>query len=169
MIDVSTIGGAGMSEGKRRATPTPSELRIWRDYIETAEALRAQMYARMQQDFALSSGDYVVLLALSEAEGNRLRSSEIATRIDWDRSRVSHHLGRMEKRDLVRREACADDSRGSDVILTNAGADAFRRSTIPHLRDIHELFINALSPAQLAAVADITHTLQKHLNRPPRD
>lgn len=154
-----------MDQQKRRATPTPSELRIWRDYIETAEALRARMADRMQQASALSLGDYSVLLALSEAPGHRLRPSEIATQIEWERSRVSHHLGRMEKRDLVHRAACADDSRGSDVILTEVGADAFRRSSIPHMRDIHELFIDALSAEQLSATSHLTATIRAHLER----
>lgn len=146
-----------------RTTPTPDELRIWRDYIETAEALRTQLFNRMQQESALSAGDYAVLLALSEASAHQLRSSDLATRIGWERSRVSHHLGRMEKRGLIRREACADDTRGSEIILTDAGADAFRSSSVPHLRDIHELFISALSPAQLAAAADVTAALREHL------
>lgn len=119
----------------------------------------------MQHASALSSGDYAVLLALSEAARHQLRSSEVATRIGWERSRVSHHLGRMEKRGLIRRDACADDSRGSEVILTDAGAGAFRRSSVPHLRDIHEFFIDALSPAQLAAIADVTVALRAHLER----
>lgn len=152
-----------MGQVKHRGTPTPGELRIWRDYTETAEAVRTRMADRMQHESALSSGDYAVLLALSEAPGHRLRSSEVAAQIGWERSRVSHHLGRMEKRGLILREACAVDSRGSDVILTEAGADAFRRSSVPHLRDIHDLFIDALSPTQLAAIADISATLREHL------
>jgi len=152
-----------MAHKNRRATPTPDELRIWRDYLETADELRTRLAERMQHASELSIADYTVLLALSEADGHRLRSSEVATRIGWERSRVSHHLGRMEKRGLIRREACADDSRGSEVVLADAGADAFRRSSVPHLRDIHALFIDALSTAQLAAVADVSTALRTHL------
>ena len=62
----------------RRRLPTAEELRIWRDFIETAETLRARLSTRLQQESALSSGDYQVLLALAEAPGRRLRSSELA-------------------------------------------------------------------------------------------
>ena len=33
-----------------------------------------------------------------------MRSSELAAHIGWERSRLSHHLGRMERRDLIRRQ-----------------------------------------------------------------
>jgi hypothetical protein len=83
---------------KPRRRLTEEELRIWRDYIETADKLRSELARRLQQESALSPGDYAVMLALSEAENRRMRSSELATAVGWERSRLSHHLGRMEKR-----------------------------------------------------------------------
>lgn len=157
-----------MTEERRRRTPTPDQLRIWRDFIETGEQLRARLAAQLQNDSSLSSGDYQVLLALSEAAGHSARSSELAALIDWERSRLSHHLGRMEKRGLVRRVPCADGAHGVDVLLTDEGAEAFRAANVPHLRAIRELFVDALSPEQLAAVGDVTTALRQHL-RPGSD
>jgi DNA-binding MarR family transcriptional regulator len=155
-----------MSETKRRLTR--DELRIWRDYIETAETLRARLASRLQAESSLSSGDYQVLLALSEADGRRLRSSELAATIGWERSRLSHHLGRMEKRGLIRREECADDSRGAHIVLTDPGAEAFRRGSIPHLRAVHETFIDAFTPDQLSQIQGLTLTLRAHLGLDPK-
>lgn len=117
--------------GSRRAYPTTEELRIWRDFIETAQALRTELAARLQKDSALSPGDYGTLLALSEADGRRLRPSALARTLGWERSRLSHQLGRMERRGLVRREECATDSRGAEVVLTDEGARAFRAAALP--------------------------------------
>ncbi len=136
---------------------------MWRDYLETAEALRARLGSRMQRESSLSLGDYGVLLALSEAAGQRLRSSELAALVDWDRSRLSHHLGRMERRGLVRREECAVDSRGAEVVLTDRGSQAFRAGSIPHLQAIHDLFIEALSPEQLAGLEGVTAALRARM------
>src|SRR5690554_6282399 len=115
MIDMSTREAAGMSEEeqkqKGRRLPTKAQLDVWREYFETAEALRSRLASRLQSEGQLSMGDYEVLLTLSESEGNRLRSSELAARMSWERSRLSHHLGRMEKRGLISREECAEDSR----------------------------------------------------------
>jgi DNA-binding MarR family transcriptional regulator len=158
-----------MVQAKARELPTTEQLRIWRNYIETAEELRSLFTARLQSESALSAGDYQVLLALSEADGRSLRSSDLAVAIAWERSRLSHHLGRMEGRGLIQRVPCAEDSRGADVVLTEEGSDAFRRSTVPHLRGIRELFVDALDPEQLAQVASTTDALRSHLGLAARD
>src|SRR5690625_4337266 len=132
-----------------RRLPRKAELEVWREYLETAEAVRSRLASHLQSEASLSMGDYQVLLALSEADGNRLRSSELAARIDWERSRLSHHLGRMEKRGLIQRQPCPDDSRGAEVVITVEGSQAFRRASIPHLEAVRELFIDALSAEEL--------------------
>ncbi|MFC4587926.1 MarR family winged helix-turn-helix transcriptional regulator [Sphaerisporangium corydalis] len=153
---------------RRRQLPTTEELRIWRDFIETTEALRSVLTSRLQSESALSPGDYSVLLALSEARDERMRSSELAAHIRWDRSRLSHHLGRMEKRALIRRDDCATDNRGAEIVLTPTGAEAFHRATVPHLRAVRELFVDALTPDQLATTGEVAATLRAHL-RSSRD
>lgn len=86
-----------------RRMPTKEQVRVWRAYIETAEALRARLARRLQDEASLSAADYEVLLALSESATHRLRSSELAARVGWERSRLSHHLGRMQERGQIRR------------------------------------------------------------------
>ncbi|MDX2847289.1 MarR family winged helix-turn-helix transcriptional regulator [Actinacidiphila glaucinigra] len=144
--------------------PTTEELRIWRDFIETTERLRSHLASRLQSDSALSPGDYAVLLALHEAEGHRLRSSELAAVIGWERSRLSHHLGRMERRGLIRRVECATDNRGAEAVLTDDGAQAFRLATLPHLGAVREMFVDALTPEQLAAAGAIAQALRARLD-----
>ncbi|WP_454860069.1 MarR family winged helix-turn-helix transcriptional regulator [Promicromonospora soli] len=156
-----------MAQKKRRAMPTREELRIWRNYIETAETLRTRLDGRMQSESSLSSADYRVLLALSEADRRTLRSSELAELIGWQRSRLSHHLARMEKRGLVHRTPCPDDVHGINVQLTDLGAESFRHGSVPHLRDVHELFVDALTPEQLAQVDEFSAALRRHLDLEP--
>ncbi|MER2135524.1 MAG: MarR family transcriptional regulator [Arthrobacter sp.] len=102
----------------------------------------------MRRDSGLSDGEYRVLLTLSEAEGKAMRSSQLAAQLEWERSRLSGQLGRMEKRGLLRREPSPEDARGSLVFLTDEGARAFRGSTLPHLAAIKEIFIDAFTPEQ---------------------
>ncbi|MBL0885276.1 MarR family winged helix-turn-helix transcriptional regulator [Myceligenerans indicum] len=156
-----------MAQEKRRAMPTREQLRIWRNYIETADALRTRLEGRLQSESSLSSADYRVLLELSEADRRTLRSSELAALIGWQRSRLSHHLGRMEKRGLVHRAPCPDDVHGIDVRLTDLGAETFRHGSVPHLRDVHELFVDALTPEQFAQVDEFTEALRRHLDLEP--
>ncbi|MFC5832592.1 MarR family winged helix-turn-helix transcriptional regulator [Nonomuraea insulae] len=151
---------------RKRVLPTVDELRIWRDYIETAEALRTEIASRLQSESSLSPGDYAILLALTEAPEQRMRSSDLAAHIHWERSRLSHHLGRMERRELIRREDCVTDNRGAEVVLTTTGIEAFHGATVPHLRAVRELFVDALTPAQLSAAGQVAATLRGHLDSP---
>lgn len=139
------------------------ELKTWRDFVETGDELRALLASRLLAESDLSTADYSVLLALSEADGKRIRSSELADHVGWERSRLSHHLGRMESRGLVRREKCLTDSRGSEIVLSESGASQFRRASAPHLRAVQELFIDALDDDLLAKVDDVTRALRAHL------
>lgn len=145
-----------------RTMPTPDQLRIWRDYIETAQELSARLGSRLQRESALSAGDYQVLLALTEAPQRTLRSAELAALIGWERSRLSHHLGRMEKRGLIRRNPCLDDVHGVDVSATDSGRETFRAGSVPHLRAVREMFIDALTDEHLAHLDGITTALRRH-------
>jgi DNA-binding MarR family transcriptional regulator len=141
---------------------TSRELAIWRSLLDTTAELRKVLGAQLQES-GLSPADYQVLLALREADGTRLRSSDLAASIDWERSRLSHHLGRMERRGLIRRDNCATDSRGAEVSLTEDGAATFRSASAPHLRAIKRHFADALTLDQLEALAGILQSLQSHL------
>jgi DNA-binding MarR family transcriptional regulator len=151
-------------------TPTPTserlsrrELAVWRSLLDTTTELRRLLAAELQQ-VELSPGDYAVLLALTEADGRTLRSSELADAIDWERSRLSHHLGRMERRGLIRRADCPGDNRGALVLLTEDGYQAIRRASGPHLRAVKRMFADALEPQQLDALADVLDSIRTHLD-----
>jgi len=160
----TTYGGSPRND--RLST---EELRAWRGFFVTAAALRAQLEALMQEASGLSGGDYAVLLALIEAGDRALRPSELAEAISWERSRLSHHLGRMERRGLVRRDPCIVDSSGSELRITPAGRRAQRAAAGPHMRAIREYFAEALTPEQMHALVEITDALTTHLASLPAD
>jgi DNA-binding MarR family transcriptional regulator len=153
----------------RASMPTSDEFAVWSSFIRTVEILRARVQAGLHTDSGLSEADYKVLLELSEAEARSLRSASLATALEWERSRVSAHLGRMEKRGLIRREPISDDGRGSLVVLTDEGAHAFRASMMPHLQTVKKLFVDAFTADQLAAIDDATVCLRSHLGLPPSE
>jgi DNA-binding MarR family transcriptional regulator len=165
MVGMSSEDEVVMEQGSKNARrgPTPDELAVWREYVETAEAIRQALAAGLQATSGVSPGDYAVLLALSESEGHRLRSSALAEGIGWERSRLSHHLGRMESRGLICRRKSGNDSRGAEVELTDEGARTFRASSAPHLRLVRRFFIDALAPDDLEAVGRVAASLRRHL------
>ncbi len=151
-----------------RRTMKSSELATWRALVDTTGELRRILGAELQES-SLSPADYQVLLALSEADRRQMRSSQLAETIDWERSRLSHHLARMEQRGLIRRLPCTTDSRGAEVSLTEDGARMFRRATAPHMRAIKRHFADALTPDQFEALADVLQALRDHLHRAPAE
>lgn len=154
------------STHRTRRLPTKEQIHVWRAFTETAEIIRSRAGSKLQQAAKLSTADYQVLLALSEAPEKRLRPSELAASIGWDRSRLSHQIGRMEKRGLLQREECLTDNRGAYVVLLTEGAKAFRAGSIPHLEVVRELFFDALTTEHLTQLSELMHVLREHLELP---
>ena len=148
---------------RSRKSPTADQLRAWRAFIETSELLKNVVAVQMQAKSELSPGDYVVMLALFEHPNRCMRSSQLADHIGWERSRLSHHLGRMERRGLVTRETAVDDSRGAVIALTQLGARLFRKASPSHMHTIYDAFVAALTDEQLSAVEGAMLSIQAHL------
>ena len=151
----------------------PLELRAWRGLIETTALLRRRSDRLLSADSGLSGSDYPVLVTLHElGDGSSLRSTELAERIGWEQSRLSHHLGRMERRGLVGRRRHEADSRGSEVFITDEGRAMFLAAAAGHSRTVRTHFADVLTRAQLAALADAMDALAEHLTStaddPPR-
>jgi len=125
--------------------------------------LRAKLGGDLQRATGLSDGDYAVLVHLSEARDGRLRPCDLGAGIRWEKSRLSHHLGRMEQRGLVRRVPCKTDNRGAWVTITAAGRRAIEKAAPTHLEHVRAAFFDVLTPAQLDALAEISEAVLARL------
>jgi DNA-binding MarR family transcriptional regulator len=143
---------------------TDDEQRDWRRFIAMQSRLMAQMAAHMQVEGGLSTPDYEVLAHLSEAPGGRMRSTDLIACTCWEKSRLSHHLTRMEKRGLITRELRADDLRYSDVLITPEGRAAIEAAAPMHVAHVRAWFIDALTPAELATFAALCDKVTARLD-----
>jgi DNA-binding MarR family transcriptional regulator len=129
--------------------------------------MRTLLHARILRDLAreagLSGPDYDVLSHVSESPGRRSRLGELAERMAWSRSRLSHHLNRMERRGLVTRQDCPSDGRGAFVVLTDAGFGVIQAAAPGHVASVRRHFIDLLSREQLDALTGISDTVVGHL------
>jgi DNA-binding MarR family transcriptional regulator len=116
----------------------------------------------LNRDSGLSMPDYLVLSSLSEALGHRCRLTELAGRMQWSASRVSHHVTRMQQRGLVTREDCSDDLRGAFVLLTEQGWAAIRAAAPAHASSVREHLIDLLSAEDVAALTSIGEKVAAH-------
>ncbi len=114
--------------------------------------LPAALNRQLMQDCGLTLPEYEVLVQLSEAPGHRLRPYQICEGLNWEQSRLSHQLTRMERRGLVSRHECAADGRGAFIELTAAGAAAIGAAAPRHVATVRKLVFDQLSEAQRAAL-----------------
>ena len=140
-----------------------AEDRAWRGYMRMRTLLHARILRDLAREAGLSGPDYDVLSHVSEAPGRRSRLGELAERMAWSRSRLSHHLTRMERRGLVTREDCPSDGRGAFVVLTDAGFRVIQAAAPGHVASVRRNFIDLLSRQQLDALTSITDTVVGHL------
>lgn len=133
---------------------TADEQRAWRTYLRMSTLLPAQLNRQLQRDSGLSLPEYEVLVQLSEAAGQRLRPYQLCEALNWEQSRLSHQLTRMERRGLVAREECAADGRGAFVILLADGASALRSAAPGHVAAVRQLIFDRLDDSQRAAFED---------------
>jgi DNA-binding MarR family transcriptional regulator len=123
--------------------------RMWQGYLQVNQDLFALLEHELARESGLSGADYKVLHPLSVAPGGLLRARELGSEIGWDRSRLSHHISRMEKRGLVVREECAEDARGLMVRLTRAGRRAIEEAAPAHAAAVQRYFLDQLSEAEI--------------------
>lgn len=141
------------------------ELRAWRGLIETSALLRHRLDQLLVADSGLSGSDYPILVTLHEADTPTLRSSELARRIGWERSRLSHQLARMQRRGLISRTPHETDSRGWEIGLTGIGRETYLAATSAHSRAVRTNFADILSAEQLQQLGDIMDLIDRHLRQ----
>jgi len=139
------------------------ELATWESLHTVTERLNREVGRDLWADAELSDTEFTVLAHLRlSPEG--VRPGACAQAIGWDSSRLSHQLRRLEKRGLVQRTADTVDRRAAVLVMTKDGQEVFRRAIGPHLRSAQKWFAAALTPAQLAGLAEGLNALQVHID-----
>lgn len=131
------------------------ELQAWRSLQFMQMRLEGELARQLAADSGLSYPDYLVMVALTEKPAGRMRLFELADVLGWERSRVSHQVARMTDRGLVAKEKCGSDGRGAFVVITSKGRREIEAAAPGHVDVVRHLFIDRLTPAQLASICDI--------------
>jgi DNA-binding MarR family transcriptional regulator len=141
---------------------TDDQQRAWRGLLQMSSRLDARLNRDLQQASGLSLADYDVLVLLTEAPDGRLRMFQLMEDLQWEQSRLSHHIARMQRRGLVAREDCTTDKRGAFVVLTHAGRDAIEKAAPGHVDLVRRMVFDGLSAEQLVPLeAFVTRVLSR--------
>lgn len=143
---------------------TDREARAWRGLQFMQMGLDRELARQLAAESGLSYPDYVVLVALTDRPNGQMRLFELGETVGWEKSRLSHHVARMAKRDLVAKAPCDDDHRGAFVVVTTKGRREIEAAAPGHLAMVRRLFIDRLTPDQIDAMAAIAETVLAHFD-----
>jgi DNA-binding MarR family transcriptional regulator len=143
------------------------EQRTWRTYLRMSALLPAALNRELQQDSGLTLPEYEVLVQLSEAPQHRLRPFQICEALNWEQSRLSHQLTRMERRGLVMRRECEADGRGAFIELSPAGTDAIGAAAPRHVAAVRRMVFDRFSEGQRASFEEACAAIVTALSERP--
>ncbi|WP_250004674.1 MarR family winged helix-turn-helix transcriptional regulator [Actinoplanes sp. M2I2] len=141
------------------------ELAAWWANSALMISLPAALDARMQRETPLTFFEYMVLSVLSEQPERTLQMSDLATRTSASLSRLSHVVGRLEKRGLMARARVPGAGRRTVATLTEAGYQEVVAAAPKHVAAVREYLIDELEPHELATLRRIGTAVNAAINR----
>lgn len=153
------------SPARGRLSARDPRLVAWRDFLIAHARLERLLDDDLRTVHGLSLAEYDTLLQLAEAPGRRLRMHQLAERVVLSRSGITRLIDRLVRDGSVERIACLSDARGAEALLTETGLDRLRLASRTHLRGIEAHFLDAIAPADLAAVGRAMHGVAAAVDR----
>ncbi|MCM6764509.1 MarR family winged helix-turn-helix transcriptional regulator [Rathayibacter sp. ZW T2_19] len=129
-----------------------AEAGVWYAYMKVHLRLRYELHQQLRRDSGIALADYDVLVALTSEPERRMSVADLAARIGWERSRLSHRVRGLRERGLVETRPGATDLRSTEVVLSEAGRSALLEAAPGHIAFVRAAFLDALDPEQKAAM-----------------
>src|SRR5690606_19160653 len=100
-------------------------------------------------EHGLSLVEFEVLVRLARSPQRQLRMTELAGQVALTTSGITRVVDRLERRELVCRQACPNDRRGAWAVLTAAGEERLAAALPEHVALLERHFTGRFSPAEL--------------------
>jgi DNA-binding MarR family transcriptional regulator len=138
------------------------EMKIWHMWKGTFHTIFGRVVKEMSDHTGLSESDFGILDRLILLGEGKLRQQELADSMDWDKSRLSHHLKRMEKRELVVRNPL-DTDRGVQVEITSEGKLALDNARPFLFKAIRKHFFEKLTDQDIEVITKLAERTKEDL------
>ena len=135
------------------------EEKAWREFRRLLTALPARLARDLNASTGLSMTDYEVLSTLSEQPDRKWPLKNLASKMEWSRSRLSHHATRMQERGLIGRKPDPQDARGCLLALTDTGFETLQVAAPFHLESVRDRFLDHLTANELRALSRISQRI----------
>ncbi|HSJ73438.1 MAG TPA: MarR family transcriptional regulator [Miltoncostaeaceae bacterium] len=132
---------------------TALELGAWRGMLRVHAGLIREMDAEMRERHGISLSAYELLMLLGDAPRRRMRVSELSAATLLSVSGVSRLVDRLVRDGLLVKEACEEDGRGAEAVLTPMGRGRLRAARASHLADVRRRFLSGFSDDELEEMA----------------
>jgi len=133
-----------------------TEIEIWNLFYAMRKQLDRALERDLQAHSAVSAPEFEILRALAQVPDGRLRVTDVAARVSWEQSRVSHQAQRMLARGLIERTADVADRRTAWISLTPDGKRAALEAMPERTVQLRKYFFDVLSPQEQAQLADMS-------------
>ncbi|MBB6143543.1 DNA-binding MarR family transcriptional regulator [Silvibacterium bohemicum] len=136
---------------------SPQELRIWHAFKMMGEDVLERVGRDISDATGLSGADFGVLSRLADLGKGQMRQQVLAQSLGWDKSRLSHHLTRMQQRQLIERQEA--DQRVVLVVLTKQGKAKLDAARPIHAESIRRNLLARLSQQQIETIVRVSNLL----------
>ncbi|HEY4384891.1 MAG TPA: MarR family transcriptional regulator [Ktedonobacteraceae bacterium] len=143
-----------------------SQAAAWASYQRMRVRLTERLNRELARKTGLSEADFEILTALTESPDEPVRALALRCGLEWEKSRLSHQLRRMEARGLITREECAEDNRGSIIRVTDAGRKLAAEARPHYEQAVRRYVTNVLTTEQMEALGIIAEAVLKQLEEP---
>ena len=92
-----------------------------------------------------------------------MSARELCGLLQWEKSRLSHQLRRMDELGLIVRRPNPADARSVIVCLLPAGRRTIEDAAPRHVYNVRRHFIDLFTPAELDTFADLNDRVLRHL------
>jgi DNA-binding MarR family transcriptional regulator len=141
---------------------SPTQLTAWANYERMRVRLAERINREIAQKAGLSEADFEILSALIESPDDSMRALALRCGLEWEKSRLSHQLRRMEERDLIIRQECPEDNRSSLICVTETGRKLANEAKVCYEQAVRQYVVDVLTAEQLQALGSIA---DKVINR----
>jgi DNA-binding MarR family transcriptional regulator len=139
------------------------EDRAWRAFLHVHHQLNLRLNRHLLQDSGLTDADYEILAVLSGHPTGHMPAQELGALVQWEKSRLSHQVRRMQERGLVVREPNPADGRSAMICLLPAGRRAIEGAAPQHVQNVRRHFIDLFTPAELDTFTALSDRVLRHL------
>ncbi len=141
---------------------SPLQHKAWRSFHTIRTRLLGHLTRRLHKHSGLTEAEYIILLVLYESI-EPVRAKDLSQILNWEMSRLSHQITRMEAGGLLQREICDTDTRRFKVKLTKLGKENISKALPLQELEVKHCFGDILSESQLNSLVEIAEVIGKHL------